>query len=162
MLESGGIEWLSTCCWTQLCGQALNQSGWLQSASSPFTEYTEQFSWITVFCLQSLCTLCSLCLEYSPPGIQRAHPAPQITFMRPFFLNLFYWNSVDWGFPGGASGKGIACQCRRCRRFWRLQFNPWVGKIPWRRAWHPTPVFLPGESHGQRSLAGYSPQGHQE
>ena len=35
--------------------------------------------------------------------------------------------------------------------------NPWVGKIPWRRAWQPTPVFLPGESHGQRSLAGYSP-----
>ena len=38
----------------------------------------------------------------------------------------------------------------------------WVGKIPWRRAWQPTPVFLPGESHGQRSLAGYSPRGHKE
>jgi len=38
----------------------------------------------------------------------------------------------------------------------------WVGKIPWRRAWQPTPVFLPGESHEQRSLAGYSPQGHKE
>ena len=36
------------------------------------------------------------------------------------------------------------------------------GKIPWRRAWRPTPAFLPGESHGQRSLAGYSPQGHRE
>ena len=36
-------------------------------------------------------------------------------------------------------------------------FDPWAGKIPWRRAWQPTPVFLPGESHGQRSLAGYSP-----
>jgi len=35
-------------------------------------------------------------------------------------------------------------------------FNPWVRKIPWRMAWQPTPVFLPGESHGQRSLAGYS------
>ena len=35
--------------------------------------------------------------------------------------------------------------------------DPWAGKIPWRRAWQPTPVFLPGESHGQRSLAGYSP-----
>ena len=35
------------------------------------------------------------------------------------------------------------------------RFNPWVGKIPWRRAWQPKPVFLPGESHGQRSLAGY-------
>ena len=39
------------------------------------------------------------------------------------------------------------------------RFDPWVGKIPWRKAWQPTPVFLPGESHGQRSLVGYSPQG---
>ena len=38
----------------------------------------------------------------------------------------------------------------------RCSFNPWVGKIPWRRTWQPTPVFLPGESHGQRSLAGDS------
>ena len=44
----------------------------------------------------------------------------------------------------------------------RLGFDPWVGKIPWRRHWPPTPVFLPGRSHGQRSLAGYSPQGHKE
>ena len=44
----------------------------------------------------------------------------------------------------------------------RCGFDPWVGKIPWRRAWQPTPVFLPGESHGQRSLAGYSPQGRKE
>ena len=44
----------------------------------------------------------------------------------------------------------------------RPGFNPWVGKIPWRRKWQPTPVFLPGESHGQRSLVGYSPRGHRE
>ena len=41
-------------------------------------------------------------------------------------------------------------------------FNPWIGKISWRRKWPPTPVFLPGEFHGQRSLAGYSPWGHRE
>ena len=41
-------------------------------------------------------------------------------------------------------------------------FDPWVGKIPWRRAWLPTPVFLPRESHGQRSLVGYSPWGRTE
>ena len=41
-------------------------------------------------------------------------------------------------------------------------FNPWVGKIPWRRAWQPTPVFFPGESHGQKILEVYSPWGHQE
>ena len=44
----------------------------------------------------------------------------------------------------------------------RPGFHPWVGTTPWRRAWQPTPVFLPGESHGQRSLAGYSPWGHTE
>ena len=42
------------------------------------------------------------------------------------------------------------------------RFDPWVGKIHWRRAWQPTPVFLPGASRGQRSLAGCSPQGHTE
>ena len=50
-------------------------------------------------------------------------------------------------------------QCRRCRR---CGFSPWVGKISWRRAWQPTPVLLPGESHGQRSLAGYNPQSCKE
>jgi len=39
----------------------------------------------------------------------------------------------------------------------RCRFDPWVGKIPWRRAWQPTPVFLPEESHEQGSLVGYSP-----
>ena len=47
----------------------------------------------------------------------------------------------------------------QCRRLW---FNPWVRKLPWRREWLSTPVFLPGEFHGQRSLAGYSPWGHKE
>ena len=40
------------------------------------------------------------------------------------------------------------------------RFDPWDGKIPWRRAWQPTPVFVPGESHGQRNMEGYSPWGH--
>ena len=43
-----------------------------------------------------------------------------------------------------------------------LRFNPWIGKIPWRRAWQPTPAFLPGECNGQWSLAGYSPWGSKE
>ena len=53
----------------------------------------------------------------------------------------------SWAFlclPGGASGKEPACQCRRHKR---RGFDPWVGKIPWRKAWPPTPGFLPGESH---------------
>ena len=47
----------------------------------------------------------------------------------------------------------------QCMRHKRCGLDPWVGKIPWRTAWQPTPVFLPGESQGQRRLAGYSPQG---
>ena len=63
-------------------------------------------------------------------------------------------------FPGGASGnKGAICQCRRCNRG---RFNPWIGKIPWTKAWQPTPVFLPREPHGQRGLVGYSPRGNEE
>ena len=51
------------------------------------------------------------------------------------------------------SGKESTCQYRRFR------FDPWTGKIPWRRKWQPTPVFLPGKSHEQRSMVGYSPWG---
>ena len=56
--------------------------------------------------------------------------------------------------PRWLSGKEPACQCRR------HGFDPWVGKIPWRKKWLPTPVFLPRKSQGQRSLAGYRPWGH--
>ena len=54
------------------------------------------------------------------------------------------------GLPWWLSGKESAYQCKRHR------FNPWVRKIPWRWAWQPTPVFMPRESHGQRSLVSYS------
>ena len=62
------------------------------------------------------------------------------------------------GFPDH-SDKESTGQCRRCRR---LQSDPGVGKIPWRRPWQPTLLFLPGESHGQKSLVGYSPWGLKE
>ena len=61
--------------------------------------------------------------------------------------------------PGGTSGKEPTCQRRRLRRH---GFDPCVRKIAWWRAWQPTLVFLPGDSHGQRSLEGCSPQGHKE
>ena len=54
--------------------------------------------------------------------------------------------------PGGSDGKASACSAGD-------PGSPWVGKISWRRKWQPTPVFLPGESHGRRSLIGYSPWG---
>ena len=59
-------------------------------------------------------------------------------------------------FPGGSDGKAFCLQCRR------PGFNPCFRKIPWRRNWQPTPVFLPGKSHGWKSLVGYSPWGRKE
>ena len=63
------------------------------------------------------------------------------------FLSFF----LSW-----LNGKESTCQCRR------YGFDPWVRKIPWRRKWQPAPVFLPGESHGRKSLVGYSPWGRKE
>ena len=60
---------------------------------------------------------------------------------------------------GDASGKESTCQCKRYKRH---RFDPWIGKIPWSRKWQPTPVFLLGQFHGQRSLVSYSPWGHKE
>ena len=85
--------------------------------------------------LQSCPTLCDP-TDGSPPG----SPIPGILQAR-----VLEWVAI--AFP---------------KRHKRLGFNPWVGKIPWRRAWQPTPVFLPGESHVQRSLVGCSPGGHKE
>ena len=62
----------------------------------------------------------------------------------------------DIGFPMWCSSKESTCQFRR------RGFNPWVGKIPWSRKWQHTPVFWSGKSHGQRNLAGYSPQSYKE
>ena len=64
-----------------------------------------------------------------------------------------------WSFPVGSAGKEATCQRRRHKRH---QFDLWVRKLPWRRKWQPTPVFLPRNFHGQESLAGYGPQGHKE
>ena len=82
--------------------------------------------------------------------------------LNPYFTGvhpLHFKKKDHQGFPGCASGNEPACQCRRHKR---QEFDPWVGKIPWRWAQQPTPVFLPGKSHGQKSLVGYSPQGHSE
>ena len=70
-------------------------------------------------------------------------------------LSFLHWfnNCYFTWLPRWCSGGESACQCRRCRR---RRFDPWVEKIPWRRKWQATPVFLLGELHGQRSLAGYS------
>ena len=78
----------------------------------------------------------------------------------------FYWQSWDWASvsPGSiiciwGNRLNISHEIRICLQCRRPGFNSWVGKIAWRRKWQPTPVFLPWESHRQRSLAGYSPRG---
>ena len=67
-----------------------------------------------------------------------------------------FMHTLTFNFPGGSDGKVSCLQCGR------PGFDPWVRKILWRRKWQPTPVLLPGKSHGQRSIVGYSPWGHKE
>ena len=73
-------------------------------------------------------------------------------------INHTHTHTRIQGFPGGTSGKELACQCRRHKRH---GFHPWVGKILWRRKWQHTTVLLPGKSHGPRSLVVYIPWGLQ-
>ena len=82
-------------------------------------------------------TLLIICIQF-----KKSNPETLIIFASNNY-NLHRW----------LSGKESTCQCRR------LRFNPWVGKIPWRRKWQPTLIFLPGKSHEPRSLVGYSPCG---
>ena len=78
------------------------------------------------------------------PGIKLESPVSQ---MDSLLLNRF---------PGGSEVKASALQ------WGRPAFDPWIRKMPWRRKWQPAPVFLPVESHGWRSLVGYSPRGRKE
>ena len=65
----------------------------------------------------------------------------------------------NWTSEAAVDEVEFTCQCQRCKRH---SFGPWVRKIPWRRKWQPSPVFLPGKFHGQRSLVDYSPWGCKE
>ena len=76
----------------------------------------------------------------------------------PEVLDQGVWNiRLTVGFPGGSEVKPSAWHAGDLGLI--PGSDPWVGKIPWRRKWQPTPVLLPGESHGGRSLVGYSPWG---
>ena len=102
----------------------------------------------------------SYCLEpessSEPRNSRCGEPTKLSQIMLIFFLLSQFLNCGKVhnkkGFPGGGSKKGPTCQCRRYKR---CGFHPWVRKMPWRRAWQSTPVFLPGE---QRSLAGSHPR----
>ena len=97
---------------------------------------------------------CVSCGSYITGGSFTAEPLGNPTYHQgpgefdPYFSTLV--------FPGGSEVKSICLQCGR------PGFDPWVRNIPWRRKWQPTPVFLPGESHGRRSLVGYSPWGRKK
>jgi len=86
-------------------------------------------------------------LNYVGPTICRFSSTGNTAVPHGLWLNWGCRTTIR-GFPAGASGKESTCQCRR---FKRCGFDPWVGKIPLRKAQQPTPVFLSGEFHGQRS-----------
>ena len=156
-------EWFSSSDTHQAMGWARTIGQWPPSNSS-FPDFlchrgcelqqstTPYRPWISAFPLLLLPT----------SSLNPAHDWPQGSNLFPTTWTPCLCNQLRlpcaWtsGHPRWVSGKEPACQCRRCKR---RGFDPWVGKISWRRAWWPTPVFWPGESHGQRSLAGYSPRG---
>ena len=102
-----------------------------------------------------------------PPSLfhnSRLSQSPWLEFpesYRKFSLAIYftYGNVCFPGLPGGSEVKASACVCLQCGR---PGFDSLVEKIFWRRKWQPTPVFLPGESHWQRSLMGCSPRGCKE
>ena len=117
------------------------------------------------FLIPSLCSLASSQMITSLRVVKREEVEWELMacfFRAPCRPDLPYHSRVldrPLGIPGGTTGKKPTCQCRRLKRH---GFNPWVGKIPWRRQWHPTPVSLPGKFHGQWRLVGHSPKGHKK
>ena len=86
------------------------------------------------------------------------HPCGKNRYMPFLSWGPRYWKDA----LGDINISMVAQMVKNLPAMWRPRFNPWVGKIPWRRKWLATPVFFPGEFHGQRSLASYSPQGHKD
>ena len=125
-------------------------------------------SWLVVVPVAQSCPTLSDHMDCSKPGFFLLHCLLEFTHSHvhwvddviqpsyPLLLLLFLSLIVVVRISKIILNSSGAWQCRRPR------FNPWIGKIPWRRKWQPTPIFLPGESHGQRSLVGYGPQGRKE
>ena len=93
------------------------------------------------------------CQSHRPPDCCTVHVSRHVQLSAIILLTSSEMNSdkqrIKCVFPTG--GKESACQCRRCKR---RSFDPWVRKMPWRRKWQPTPVFLPSIAHAQGSLMG--------
>ena len=105
--------------------------------SSPlwFDDYLWCYVWIPFFCV---------CIYNINRSLVCGYHEVYIITIYSLQVAIYTYGLLQW-----LNGKESTCQCRR------PVFNSWVGKIPWRGRWQPTPVFLPGECHGQRSLMGY-------
>ena len=106
------------------------------------------------FILFSLCS--SVCIIFCWSVYTFADSFFHCNFLLSPFSELLILVIILLGLPWWLRQLRICLQCRRPR------FNPWVRKIPWRREWLPTPGFLPGEFHGQKSLVGYNPRSCKE
>ena len=103
--------------------------------------------------------LSSYFLSPKPEGKKEAAPLFASASQNHPVMGLFQTASTQSRLPQWLSGKEPACRCRRHRR---CGFDPWIGKIPYWRKWQPAPVYLPGKSHGQRSLVDYHQLGPKE
>ena len=140
-------------------------SGWPLCEASQVTEAKS---------LQSCFTFCNSMEDYSPSGSSVhdilwtrildcvAMPSSRGSSQPRDRTHISYVIGFGgWVFTTSVTNSVVknACWCRRCRRH---RFDPWIRKISWRREWQPTPTFLLGISHGQRSLDSYSPWGYKE
>ena len=104
---------------------------------------------------QGVYTFLTLCSSHKVPTARHgyAHGLTMSTFKEVWPLSAPKRETIVTAFRSYlGTGKEQICRCKRCKRH---RFDPWVGKIPWRKAWQPTPGFLPGESYGQSNLVGY-------
>ena len=125
---------------------------------------TLSLQWCIIFIFEIMAKL-AICLPYFKESILLyVYPTTLTVSFRPkqcFPLRLGRILELPFSdplhmLPRWLSGKESTC------KYQRLRFNPWVGEIPWSKKWQPTPVFLPGYSHGQSSLADYSSWGPKE
>ena len=147
--EDEMVEWVSPTQWTRVWVKSRNwwwtgRPGVLQSMGRKESERTEPLNWTELnWCWFHSTSLVSVL----PAGclLITIRAAEKVSFL--------------CCLPGGSDGKESACNAGDNKR---RVLNPWVGKASWKKEWLSSPVFLPGEFHGQRSLAGYSPWSHKE
>ena len=124
----------------------------VQTYRNLYAQKNPNLVWVTVLWCSLYChglELNQQCLQGMPDPILTKGKGRKIWGVSMDVGKALWELDPSADFPGGASDKDSTCQCSQCKR---LGFDPWVGKIPKRRKWQPTPAFLPGKFHGQRSL----------